>query len=137
MFPLLPDVALPIFLILLLGALYPARHEPGRVVTAVLLTGLALIVALGFMLGAFGQIPINDFMIGKMASGPARAKRPQFYPQGIGISFVFLRVDKGLVVEAATRRESRRATGEFGPGSPRGAAGNPWSGNGILTGSVA
>ncbi len=34
----------------------------------------ALLVALGFMLGAFGQIPINDFMIGKMASGPARAR---------------------------------------------------------------
>lgn len=36
--------------------------------------GLAFAVALGFMLGAFGQIPINDFMIGKMASGPARAR---------------------------------------------------------------
>ena len=34
----------------------------------------ALAVALGFMLGAFGQIPINDFMIGKMASGPHRAR---------------------------------------------------------------
>ena len=34
----------------------------------------ALAAALGFMLGAFGQIPINDFMIGKMASGPARAR---------------------------------------------------------------
>ncbi|MEQ9639959.1 MAG: MFS transporter [Alphaproteobacteria bacterium] len=36
--------------------------------------GLALAVALGFMLGAFGQIPINDYMIGKMASGPYRAR---------------------------------------------------------------
>ena len=36
--------------------------------------GLALAVALGFMLGAFGQIPINDFMIGKMASGASRAR---------------------------------------------------------------
>ncbi len=35
---------------------------------------IAFAVALGFMLGAFGQIPINDFMIGKMASGPARAR---------------------------------------------------------------
>jgi sugar phosphate permease len=35
---------------------------------------LALALALGFMLGAFGQIPINDFMIGKMASGAARAR---------------------------------------------------------------
>lgn len=36
--------------------------------------GWALAAALGFMLGAFGQIPINDFMIGKMASGSARAR---------------------------------------------------------------
>ncbi|MBB5054943.1 MFS family permease [Afipia massiliensis] len=34
----------------------------------------ALAAAFGFMLGAFGQIPINDFMIGKMASGEARAR---------------------------------------------------------------
>ena len=36
--------------------------------------GLALAVAVGFMLGAFGQIPINDYMIGKMASGSYRAR---------------------------------------------------------------
>jgi MFS family permease len=36
--------------------------------------GVALAIALGFMLGAFGQIPINDFMIGKMASGAFRAR---------------------------------------------------------------
>ena len=36
--------------------------------------GIALTVAFGFMLGAFGQIPINDFMIGKMASGTFRAR---------------------------------------------------------------
>ncbi len=36
--------------------------------------GAALAVALGFMLGAFGQIPINDFMIGKMAVGEYRAR---------------------------------------------------------------
>jgi len=36
--------------------------------------GPALAVALGFMLGAFGQIPINDFMIGKTAAGPYRAR---------------------------------------------------------------
>ncbi|WP_337660436.1 MFS transporter [Anderseniella sp. Alg231-50] len=35
---------------------------------------IAFFVALGFMLGAFGQIPINDYMIGKMASGPYRAR---------------------------------------------------------------
>jgi MFS family permease len=34
----------------------------------------ALLVALGFMIGAFGQIPINDYMIGKMASGDFRAR---------------------------------------------------------------
>jgi MFS family permease len=36
--------------------------------------GIALAVAFGFMLGAFGQIPINDFMIGKTASGAYRAR---------------------------------------------------------------
>lgn len=36
--------------------------------------GVAFAVALGFMLGAFGQIPINDYMIGKMASGAHRAR---------------------------------------------------------------
>jgi MFS family permease len=35
---------------------------------------VALAVALGFMLGAFGQIPINDYMIGRMAQGQARAR---------------------------------------------------------------
>ena len=35
---------------------------------------IAFAVALGFMLGAFGQIPINDYMIGKMASGASRAR---------------------------------------------------------------
>jgi len=33
----------------------------------------ALAVAVGFMLGAFGQIPINDYMIGKMAKSELRA----------------------------------------------------------------
>lgn len=36
--------------------------------------GAALAVAFGFMLGAFGQVPINDYMIGKMASGEFRAR---------------------------------------------------------------
>jgi MFS family permease len=36
--------------------------------------GIAFAVALGFMLGAFGQIPINDYMIGKAASGAYRAR---------------------------------------------------------------
>ncbi len=33
----------------------------------------AFAIALGFMLGAFGQIPINDYMIGKMAKSELRA----------------------------------------------------------------
>lgn len=33
----------------------------------------ALAVSLGFMLGAFGQIPINDYMIGRMAKSELRA----------------------------------------------------------------
>lgn len=36
--------------------------------------GVALAVAFGFMLGAFGQIPINDFLIGKTAVGEFRAR---------------------------------------------------------------
>lgn len=35
---------------------------------------LAFAGALGFMLGAFGQIPINDYMIGKLAAGEFRAR---------------------------------------------------------------
>jgi len=34
----------------------------------------ALICALGFMLAAFGQIPINDYMIGRLADGQWRAR---------------------------------------------------------------
>jgi predicted MFS family arabinose efflux permease len=38
------------------------------------LTGWAAVaVALAFMLGAFGQIPINDYMIGRMATPERRA----------------------------------------------------------------
>lgn len=33
----------------------------------------ALAVSLGFMIGAFGQIPINDYMIGRMAKSELRA----------------------------------------------------------------
>jgi MFS family permease len=43
--------------------LMPGLHE-----------GIALAVAFGFMLGAFGQIPINDFLIGKTAVGEFRAR---------------------------------------------------------------
>ena len=62
------------------------RYGPRRVFIAValiqvvffsLMPGLtdwaALIVALAFMLGAFGQIPINDYMIGKLSRSEMRA----------------------------------------------------------------
>jgi MFS family permease len=49
-----------------------------QIVTFSMMPGLkgawALVTALGFMLGAFGQIPINDFMIGKLATGEARSR---------------------------------------------------------------
>ena len=47
----------------------------------------ALAVALGFMLGAFGQIPINDYMIGKMATSEIRA---QVYGGRYVVSFLVL-----------------------------------------------
>ena len=56
--------------------------------------GLALAVALGFMLGAFGQIPINDFMIGKMASGPFRAR---IYAVRYVVSFTVLALSLPLI----------------------------------------
>ncbi len=56
--------------------------------------GPALAVALGFMLGAFGQIPINDFMIGKMASGAARAR---IYGVRYVVSFTVLAASLPLI----------------------------------------
>ncbi len=56
--------------------------------------GVAFLVALGFMLGAFGQIPINDFMIGKMASGPFRAR---IYAVRYVVSFTVLAATLPLV----------------------------------------
>ena len=56
--------------------------------------GLALAVAVGFMLGAFGQIPINDFMIGKMASGAARAR---IYGVRYVVSFTVLAASLPLI----------------------------------------
>ena len=55
---------------------------------------VAFAVALGFMLGAFGQIPINDFMIGKMASGPFRAR---IYAVRYVVSFTALAVTLPLI----------------------------------------
>ena len=56
--------------------------------------GIALVVSLGFMLGAFGQIPINDYMIGKMASGPFRAR---IYGVRYVVSFSVLAVALPLI----------------------------------------
>jgi len=83
------------------------RYGPRRVFMAVaviqliffslmpgLTDGLALAVALGFMLGAFGQIPINDFMIGKMASGAARAR---IYGVRYVVSFTVLAASLPLI----------------------------------------
>ncbi len=56
--------------------------------------GVAFAVALGFMLGAFGQIPINDYMIGKMASGPMRAR---IYGVRYVVSFSVLAVALPLI----------------------------------------
>ncbi len=50
----------------------------------------ALLVALGFMLGAFGQIPINDFILSKIVTAKYRAS---FY----GVRFVI-----GFTALAAT-----------------------------------
>jgi len=54
----------------------------------------ALAVALGFMLGAFGQIPINDYMIGRMAQGAARAR---VYAVRYVVSFTVLAVALPLI----------------------------------------
>jgi len=56
--------------------------------------GAALAVALGFMLGAFGQIPINDFMIGKMAVGEFRARA---YGLRYAVSFTALAATLPLI----------------------------------------
>lgn len=56
--------------------------------------GLALAVALGFMLGAFGQIPINDYMIGKMAAGAYRAR---IYGVRYVVSFTVLAIALPLI----------------------------------------
>ena len=56
--------------------------------------GPALAVALGFMLGAFGQIPINDYMIGKTARGAFRAR---IYGVRYVVSFTVLAVSLPLI----------------------------------------
>ncbi len=56
--------------------------------------GLAFLAALGFMLGAFGQIPINDFMISKLASG---ANRARIYGVRFVVAFTVLALTLPLV----------------------------------------
>jgi MFS family permease len=56
--------------------------------------GIALAVAFGFMLGAFGQIPINDFMIGKTAKGAYRAR---IYAVRYVVSFTVLALTLPLI----------------------------------------
>jgi MFS family permease len=56
--------------------------------------GIAFAIALGFMLGAFGQIPINDYMIGKTASGAYRAR---IYGVRYVVSFTVLAVTLPLI----------------------------------------
>jgi MFS family permease len=59
-----------------------------------LVGGMALAVAFGFMLGAFGQIPINDYMIGKTAAGAYRAR---IYGVRYVVSFTALAVSLPLI----------------------------------------
>jgi MFS family permease len=54
----------------------------------------AFAVALGFMLGAFGQIPINDYMIGRLAHGEFRAR---IYGTRFVVSFTVLALTLPLV----------------------------------------
>jgi len=56
--------------------------------------GWALAIALGFMIGAFGQIPITDFMIGKLSSGSARAR---IYGVRYVVSFTVLAASLPLI----------------------------------------
>jgi len=56
--------------------------------------GMAFLVALGFMLGAFGQIPINDFMISRLASG---ANRARIYGVRFVVAFTVLALTLPLV----------------------------------------
>ena len=71
----------PVFLTLAAMQVFFFSVMPG------LTDAAALAVALGFMLGAFGQIPINDYMIGKMARGDLRAR---IYGTRFVVSFTVL-----------------------------------------------
>ena len=77
-----------VFMIVALIQLVFFSLMPGRT------DGIAFAVALGFMLGAFGQIPITDFMVGKMASG---ANRARVYGVRYVVSFTVLAVSLPLI----------------------------------------
>ena len=74
--------------------------------------GWALALALGFMLGAFGQIPINDFMIGKMASGAARAR---IYGVRYVVSFTVLAAALPLIAFVTSAGASTRCSTSWRP----------------------
>jgi MFS family permease len=56
--------------------------------------GAAFACALAFMVATFGQIPINDYMIGRMASGPWRAR---IYGVRYVVSFTVLALTLPLI----------------------------------------
>ena len=78
----------PVFIALAITQLIFFSLMPG------LTDGAALIAALGFMLGAFGQIPINDYMIGRMARGEFKAR---IYGTRFVVSFTVLAATLPLV----------------------------------------
>jgi MFS family permease len=69
-----------------------------QVVFFLLMPGLAdwaaLVCALAFMLAAFGQIPINDYMIGRLAEGEWRAR---IYGMRYVVSFTVLAATLPLI----------------------------------------
>jgi MFS family permease len=78
----------PVFLTLAAIQIFFFSLMPG------LTDAAAFAVALGFMLGAFGQIPINDYMIGRMARGEFRAR---IYGTRFVVSFTALALTLPLV----------------------------------------
>ena len=60
----------------------------------------ALLVALAFMLAVFGQIPINDYMIGKMAKSELRAP---IYGVRYFVSFIALAATMVLIATVHER----------------------------------
>lgn len=57
-------------------------------------------VAVGFMVGAFGQIPINDYIIGRMAKGERRAS---IYGARFVVSFTVLALSLPLIAWVHSR----------------------------------